>query len=75
MDDLQTALHRAADLIAEYRRAAPDARVGAAATREDVAAAIDSDLPDGPASLAQVVDELVAGAAPGLVCTPGPRYF
>ena len=75
MDDLQTALHRAADLIAEYRRAAPDARVGATATREDVAAALDSDLPDGPASLAQVVDELVAGAAPGLVCTPGPRYF
>ena len=75
MDDLETALHRAADLIAAYRRDAPDTRVGPAATRDEVAAALDPDLPDGPVPLAHVVDELVAGAEPGLVCTPGPRYF
>src|SRR4051812_24824067 len=32
-------------------------------------------LPDGPIPLPAVIDDLVAGAAPGLVRTPGPRYF
>ena len=75
MDDLEGSLHRAADLIAAYRRGAPAARVGAGAGREAVAAALDPALPDGPTPLQTVIDELVAGAAPGLVCTPGPRYF
>jgi glutamate/tyrosine decarboxylase-like PLP-dependent enzyme len=73
--DLDPALHNAADLIAAYRRGAPDARVGATATRQEVAAALDPALPGGPQPLAAVIDDLVAGAAPGLVCTPGPRYF
>ncbi len=75
MDDLEGSLHRAADLVAAYRRGAPAARVGAGAGREAVAAALDPALPDGPTPLQTVIDELVAGAAPGLVCTPGPRYF
>ena len=75
MDDLGGSLHRAADLIAAHRRGAPAARVGAMAGREAVAAALDPALPDGPTPLQTVIDELVAGAAPGLVCTPGPRYF
>ena len=75
MDDLGTALHTAADLIAAYRRSAPGARVGAAATREEVAASLDPVLPDNPQPLPAVIDDLVARAAPGLVCTPGPRYF
>ena len=73
--DLDAALHHAADLIAEYRRGAASARVGAIAGREAVAAALDPALPDGPEPLGAVIDDLVAGAAPGLVCTPGPRYF
>jgi glutamate/tyrosine decarboxylase-like PLP-dependent enzyme len=75
VDDLERSLHRAADLIAAYRRGAPAARVGAEATREAVTAGLDPALPDGSAALPEVIDELVAGAAPGLVCTPGPRYF
>jgi glutamate/tyrosine decarboxylase-like PLP-dependent enzyme len=75
VDDLDATLHRAADLIAAYRHGASAARVGPEATWEQVAAALDPHLPDGPEPLTQVVDELVAGAAPGLVCTPGPRYF
>ena len=73
--DLDAALHHAADLIAEYRRGAASARVGAIAGREAVAAALDPALPDDPQLLGAVIDDLVAGAAPGLVCTPGPRYF
>jgi len=73
--DLDAALHHAAGLIGEYRRGAATARVGATATREAVAAALDPALPDDPQPLGAVIDDLVAGAAPGLVCTPGPRYF
>jgi glutamate/tyrosine decarboxylase-like PLP-dependent enzyme len=75
MDDLDRSLHRATDLIAAYRREASTARVGAEAGREAVAAALDPALPDGPTPLPTVIDDLVAGAAPGLVRTPGPRYF
>jgi glutamate/tyrosine decarboxylase-like PLP-dependent enzyme len=75
MDDLERSLHHAADLISAYRRGAATARVGAAATREAVAAALDPALPDDPEPLDAVIDGLVAGAAPGLVCTPGPRFF
>ena len=73
--DLDAALHHAAGLIGEYRRGAATARVGATATREAVAAALDPALPDDPQPLGAVIDDLVAGAAPGLVCTPGPRFF
>jgi glutamate/tyrosine decarboxylase-like PLP-dependent enzyme len=75
MDDLERSLHRAADMIAAYRRDAPRTRVGAELSREAVAAALDPVMPAGPATLDAVIDDLVAGAAPGLVCTPGPRYF
>ena len=40
MDDLDRSLHRAADLIAAYRREASTARVGAEAGRDAVAAAL-----------------------------------
>ena len=50
--DLDAALHHAADLIGEYRRGAATARVGATATREAVAAALDPALPDDPQPLA-----------------------
>jgi glutamate/tyrosine decarboxylase-like PLP-dependent enzyme len=75
MDDLERSLHDAAGLIASYRRGAPTARVGPDAGRDAVAAALDPALPGGPTPLPAVIDELVAGAAPGLVRTPGPRYF
>jgi glutamate/tyrosine decarboxylase-like PLP-dependent enzyme len=75
MDDLERSLHHAAGLIAEYRRGAATARVGPAAPREAVAAALDPVLPEDPEPLDAVIDDLVAGATPGLVRTPGPRYF
>ena len=75
MDDRGRSLHHAADLIADYRRAAPGVRVGPVSDRAAVAAALDPVLPDDRQPLAGVIDDLVAGAAPGLVCTPGPRYF
>ena len=75
MEPLESALHRSADLIAAYRRDAAHARVGALATRAEVAASLDPTLPEGPTALENVVDELVASATPGLMGSAGPRYF
>jgi glutamate/tyrosine decarboxylase-like PLP-dependent enzyme len=75
MDELESSLHRSAGLIAAYRRAAPTAPVGPAATREAVAATLDPVLPEGPAPLGGVIDELVGAATPGLMGSAGPRYF
>jgi glutamate/tyrosine decarboxylase-like PLP-dependent enzyme len=74
-DALRSALRRAATLAADYRAALPTARVGASATRSEVAAGLPEDLPDEPAPAEQVVEELARGAAPGLVATAGPRFF
>ncbi len=75
MDDLERSLHRAAGLIADYRRNAADARVSPVSTREAVASHLDPTLPAGPTPIDTVIDELVAAAAPGLMGSAGPRYF
>lgn len=75
MDDLRTALHRVADLIADYREALPEQHVAPTLGRAAVREALARELPPGPASLDTVVDELVAGATPGLMASAGPRYF
>jgi glutamate/tyrosine decarboxylase-like PLP-dependent enzyme len=74
-DELRRALSRAAELIADYREGLPSARVTASADREETAARLDQTLPDGPTPLQDVVDDLVAGAEPGLTALAGPRYF
>ena len=75
MDDLERSLHRAAGLIADYRRNGADARVSPVSTREAVASHLDPTLPAGPTPIDTVIDELVASAAPGLMGSAGPRYF
>jgi glutamate/tyrosine decarboxylase-like PLP-dependent enzyme len=62
-------------LVADYRESLPDARVGPSASRDDVRRELGSELPDGPTSLDEVVDELVAAVEPGLTASAGPRYF
>jgi glutamate/tyrosine decarboxylase-like PLP-dependent enzyme len=49
--------------------------VTAAVNREEATAALDEPLPEGPTPLREVIDELVAGAAPGLTALAGPRYY
>jgi glutamate/tyrosine decarboxylase-like PLP-dependent enzyme len=68
-------LSRAAELIANYRESLSSARVTASADREETAARLDQTLPDGPTPLEEVIDDLVAGAEPGLTALAGPRYF
>jgi glutamate/tyrosine decarboxylase-like PLP-dependent enzyme len=74
MTDLRQALERAVDQIVEYRRALPEARVTPAAGRAAVRGAL-GELRDGPASLDDVIDELVTAASPGLMASAGPRYY
>jgi len=74
MTDLRQALERAVDEIVEYRRALPEARVTPAAGRAAVRGAL-GELRDGPASLDEVIDELVTAASPGLMASAGPRYY
>src|SRR3954454_7022109 len=75
MDDLRAVLHLAADLVADYRAGIGDARVTPDRDRRSVADALRAPLPDYPAELGDITDELVAGAEPGLMATAGPRYF
>src|SRR4051812_5268144 len=75
VDDLRTALHHAADVVADYRAGVADARVPPESARRTVADAIRAPLPEGPAGLGEIIEGLVAGAEPGLMATAGPRYF
>lgn len=75
VDDLRRELSRAAQRVADYRERLPGARVAPVAGSAEVRRAFDGELPGAPAPLAQVVDELVAGATPVLMASAGPRYF
>ncbi len=75
MDDLRQALHRVADLIADYREEIPEQHVTPSLGRAAVRDALAQELPLRPAPLHTVLDELVAGAKPGLMASAGPRYF
>jgi glutamate/tyrosine decarboxylase-like PLP-dependent enzyme len=55
--------------------ALPSRPVPAAATAEEVRAALSDALPDGPSDPATVVDQLATAAEPGLVATPSGRFF
>lgn len=75
VDDLRLELRRAADLIADYRERLPAVRVAPLAARREVRRAVDGPVPETSAPLAQVIDELVAAATPGLMASAGPRFF
>jgi glutamate/tyrosine decarboxylase-like PLP-dependent enzyme len=74
MSELRSALLRAADLVASYREGLSESRVTPTARRAEIRAAL-GELPEGPASLDAVIEELVAGATPGLMGSAGPRYY
>jgi glutamate/tyrosine decarboxylase-like PLP-dependent enzyme len=74
MDDLRHSLHRAADLIADYREGLPMSRVAPQENRKQLRESLSPGLPEHGASADVVLDELLA-AQPGLMATDGPRYF
>jgi glutamate/tyrosine decarboxylase-like PLP-dependent enzyme len=68
-------LHRVADLAAAYLGGLDERPVRASASLDELRAAIGGPLPDEGAAPEAVVEQLAAGADPGLVASPGPRYF
>jgi len=67
-------LRRAADAAIEYRDGA-QARGSRVAPYRDVLDAFDAPVPEGPADPADVIDELIANASPGLRAMTSPGFF
>lgn len=74
MDDLRQSLHRAADLIADYREGLPSSRVTPEKDRTQLREVMASGLPE-QGEPADVVLKRLTEALPGLMATDGPRYF
>ncbi|MDB4984952.1 MAG: aspartate aminotransferase family protein [Myxococcaceae bacterium] len=75
MAELRDLLLHTAHAIADYRESLPQARVFPAAELAVIRSGFGLTLPDRGIAPAQVLQALIAAAAPGLVATAGPRYF
>ncbi|GAA1161239.1 pyridoxal phosphate-dependent decarboxylase family protein [Ornithinicoccus hortensis] len=75
MQDLHELFRRAADEAAGFRSSLGTRPVQAPVDQARAKELLDVPLPDAPRDPAEVVDHLVSAATPGLMSTPGPRYF
>jgi glutamate/tyrosine decarboxylase-like PLP-dependent enzyme len=74
-EDLSGLFHRAAQVAASHRVGLGGAPVAAAVDADALRGAVDTVLADAPTPAREVLDELVTSFTPGLVATPGPRFF
>jgi glutamate/tyrosine decarboxylase-like PLP-dependent enzyme len=75
MDDLTLLFQRAAEVAAQHRSGLAEGPVAAAVDVTTLRHSVDGALRDAPTPAGEVLDELVSAFAPGLVGTPGPRFF
>src|SRR5690606_7998257 len=75
MDDLTPLFSRAAQEAAAFRASLDTRPVQAPADQAESLGRLDVPLPDGPCDPAEVVEQLIDAAGPGLMSTAGPRYF
>ncbi|HXG89722.1 MAG TPA: aminotransferase class V-fold PLP-dependent enzyme [Vicinamibacterales bacterium] len=68
-------LRTAAEIAIRYLDEVGTRHVGGRANRTDLAAALGGPLPEGQLDPVSVIRDLSAAADPGLVATPGPRFF
>jgi glutamate/tyrosine decarboxylase-like PLP-dependent enzyme len=68
-------LRRTADHAADFLETLDDRPVFPSATVEQLREQLGGPLPDEPTDPATVIDQLVAGAGPGVVAIPSGRYF
>jgi glutamate/tyrosine decarboxylase-like PLP-dependent enzyme len=68
-------LRRTADHAADFLDTLDDRPVFPSATVEQLRKQLGGPLPDEPTDPATVIDQLVAGAGPGVVAIPSGRYF
>ena len=73
--DLETLFARAAQVAAGHRDSLPDRRVAAELSREVLLERAAGPLPDAPTPASEVLEALVTDFGPGVVATPGPRFF
>jgi glutamate/tyrosine decarboxylase-like PLP-dependent enzyme len=73
--DARAVLQRAAELAADYVETLGERPVFPDATPEQLREALGGPLPEEPLPAEQVVEELVAGAEPGVVAIGSGRYF
>ncbi|HYO98483.1 MAG TPA: hypothetical protein VER33_28465, partial [Polyangiaceae bacterium] len=76
-DDAVVACQAALSHALRYRQSLASRPVGALASGEEVLASLAplEDLPAGGLRAAEVIEELVALAGPGLTAMSGPRFF
>jgi glutamate/tyrosine decarboxylase-like PLP-dependent enzyme len=75
MADERKVLERVLDEALSFLEGLDDRPVAARTDVEGVAAALGQPLPDDGADALEVVEELIAGAEPGLVAMPSGRFF
>ena len=75
MDDLRDLLDLTSGLAAGFYETLPERSVFPRATADELRAALGAPLPEEPSDPRAVIEALAAAAEPGLVATPGGRYF
>jgi glutamate/tyrosine decarboxylase-like PLP-dependent enzyme len=72
---IRALLDQTAGLAASYLEGLPDRPAGWLVDVDELRARLGGPLPETPTDPAQVIAELAAGVEPGLVASPGGRYF
>jgi glutamate/tyrosine decarboxylase-like PLP-dependent enzyme len=75
MDDLATLFHRAAELAASHRAGLGERPVRPAVDHPTLVSGLDRELRTGATAPADVLEELARDFAPGVMASPGPRFF
>jgi glutamate/tyrosine decarboxylase-like PLP-dependent enzyme len=75
MPDNRKILERVLEEATGFLDGLPDRQVAARADVDGVAAALRRPLPEGGAEPLEVIEELIAGAEPGVVAMPSGRFF
>ncbi len=75
VDDLSLLFQRAAQHAADYRAGLDERPVVPSADAGSLRTAFGGPLPAGPTEPAQVLEQLVTAAEPGLMSSAGPRFF
>jgi glutamate/tyrosine decarboxylase-like PLP-dependent enzyme len=68
-------LTRTAELAADHLEAVGERHAGPLAGHAELRAALGGELPEAGVPAVEVLEALARDAAPGLVASPGPRYF
>ena len=75
MSDERELLRRTAELAGDFLDTLDKRRVFPTARVEELAAALGGPLPEEPSEALEVVESMARAVEPGVVATPGPRYF